>query len=90
MLTDACLDFSILLQPFQLEGVSKLLTGTVSIPDKSKRYSQWSPPNPVELGASGATQEEVDSEQVPVLWDDDQRISGPDQAWSTRAKVMYT
>lgn len=37
-------------------------------------------PNPVELGGSSAAHEEVDSKQVPVLRDYDQRISGPDQA----------
>jgi len=37
------------------------------------------PPNPVELGGSCAAHKEVDSKQVPVLWDYDQRVSGPDQ-----------
>lgn len=34
-------------------------------------------PNPVELGASRTTNKEVNSEEIPVLRDDDQRISGP-------------
>lgn len=39
------------------------------------------PPDPVELGGSCTAEEEVDEKQVPVLRDDDQRVSGPDQAW---------
>ena len=39
------------------------------------------PPDPVELRASCSAQEEVDTKQVPVPWDNHQRVSGPDQAW---------
>lgn len=38
------------------------------------------PPDPIELRGSCAADKEVDTEQVPVLGDDDQRVSGPDQA----------
>lgn len=38
------------------------------------------PPDPVELRGSCASHKEVDTKQVPVLWDDDQWVSGPDQA----------
>lgn len=40
------------------------------------------PPDPVELGASCAAEKEIDTKQVPVLRDDDQRVPGPDQACS--------
>lgn len=38
------------------------------------------PPDPVELGPSCTAEEEVDTKQVPVFRDYDQRVSGPDQA----------
>lgn len=39
------------------------------------------PPDPVELGGTCAPDKEVDTKQVPVLRDNDQRVSRPDQAW---------
>lgn len=42
-------------------------------------HPQYEPPDPIELRASGTAQKEVDAEQVPVLGDDDQRVSGPDK-----------
>lgn len=38
------------------------------------------PPDPVQLRGPSAAHKEVDSEQVPVLRDNNQWISGPDQA----------
>lgn len=39
------------------------------------------PPDSVELRGSRGADKEVDTKQVPVLRDYDQRVSGPDQAW---------
>lgn len=39
------------------------------------------PPDPVELGGPCPSKKEVDTKQVPVLGDNHQRVSGPDQAW---------
>lgn len=37
------------------------------------------PPDPVKLGGSCAANKEVNSKEVPVLWDNNQWVSGPDQ-----------
>lgn len=39
------------------------------------------PPDPVELGGTCTSNKEVDAKQVPVLGDNHQGVSGPDQAW---------
>lgn len=39
-------------------------------------------PDPVKLGGTCTADKEVDTKQIPVLWDDDQRISGPNQTCS--------
>lgn len=44
----------------------------------------YGPPDPVELRGSRAADEEVDGKQVPVLGDNDQRVSGPDKPWWRR------
>ena len=50
---------------------------------KKKRHSL---PDPVKLGGTCTADKEVDTKQIPVLWDDDQRISGPNQTWNQKTK----
>lgn len=45
------------------------------------------PPDPEELGGTSTSNKKVDTKQVPVLRDNHQRVSGPDQAWWWRATV---
>lgn len=52
-----------------------------------KRQVGHKPPDPEELGGTCTANKEVDTKQVPVLRDNHQRVSGPDQTWLGRATV---